>query len=86
MSNPENIPLETSTSEFPVVFSRTVSGPSSYTERWTNERIKQRLKIQEALDEQPNLKGKVYHGSPKPDITTRTAATRHLVGRTTPRP
>jgi hypothetical protein len=36
-SNLENISLETSTSEFPVVFSRTVSGPSSYTERWANE-------------------------------------------------
>jgi hypothetical protein len=46
----ENIPLETSRSEFPSVFSRTVSGPSSYTGRWTNERIKQRLKLQEALD------------------------------------
>jgi hypothetical protein len=45
-----NIPLETSSSEFPFVFSRTVSGPSSYTERWANERIKQHLKIQEALD------------------------------------
>jgi len=28
-SNPENIPLETSRSEFPFVFSRTVSGPST---------------------------------------------------------
>jgi hypothetical protein len=28
-SNPENIPLETLRSEFPVVFSRTVSGPST---------------------------------------------------------
>ena len=28
-SNPENIPLETSTSEFPFVFSRIASGPSS---------------------------------------------------------
>ena len=28
-SNPENIPLETLRSEFPFVFSRTVSGPST---------------------------------------------------------
>ena len=48
--NIAHILLETSRSAFPLVFSRSRSGPSRWTGRWANGQIKQYLKNQELLE------------------------------------
>jgi len=81
--NIAHILLETSRSAFPLVFSRSRSGPLRWTGRWANRQIKWYLKNQAALEWTIKIQTwrRSFYGTRKPDIANRTATKIYSVGR-----